>query len=102
MVVVQIVPAPLERTLRERPVHLRNLAPGCRRRRRRRSWTCGCAAAARRCTASTPDDVAAYVDLAGLGAGEYTLTVHADAPPDAGVARVDPATVQVRITSVKN
>ena len=38
------------------------------------------------------DDVAAFVDLAGLGAGEYTLPVHADSSRDAGVARIDPTT----------
>ena len=52
--------------------------------------------------ASRADDVRAYVDLAGLGAGQYTLTVHADASGDAGVTHIDPATVQVRITSAKH
>ena len=49
-----------------------------------------------------PDDATAFVDLAGLGAGEYTLTVHADSSGDAGVARIDPAAIQVRITIAKN
>ena len=35
------------------------------------------------------DDVTAFVDLAGLGAGEYSLTVRAEAARDAGVTRVD-------------
>jgi YbbR domain-containing protein len=48
-----------------------------------------------------PDDIMAYVDLAGLGPGQYSLTVHADSPHDAGVTRVEPASVQVRITSGK-
>ena len=48
------------------------------------------------------DDVVAYVDLAGLGPGQYSLTVHADSPPDAGITRVEPASVQVRITSGKH
>ena len=48
------------------------------------------------------DDVHPYVDLSGLGEGEYTLVVHADTPDHAGVTRVDPAMVQVRISSVKN
>jgi hypothetical protein len=49
-----------------------------------------------------PDEATAFVDLAGLGAGEYTLTVHADSSRDAGVARIEPAAIAVRITSAKN
>jgi YbbR domain-containing protein len=46
-----------------------------------------------------PDDATAFVDLAGLGAGEYMLTVRAESSRDAGVTRIEPAAVQVRITS---
>ena len=42
-----------------------------------------------------------FVDLDGLGAGEYTLTVHVDPVADAGVARVEPETVHVRIDRCK-
>ena len=48
------------------------------------------------------DDATAYVDLDGLGVGEYTLTVHAESSRDAGVARLEPAAIQVQITSAKN
>jgi YbbR domain-containing protein len=48
------------------------------------------------------DDVNAYIDAAGLGAGDYMLAVHASAPEQAGVTHIDPAAVQVRITSAKN
>ena len=44
-----------------------------------------------------PDDVAAYVDLAGLGAGQYTLNVRADSSLEAGVTHIEPASVQVRV-----
>jgi len=47
-------------------------------------------------------DVTAFVDLAGLGPGEYPLDVRVDELADALVARIDPASVQVRITGVKN
>ena len=43
----------------------------------------------------------AFVDLAGLGAGQYSLTVHADSSPEAGVTRIAPTEVQVRITGAK-
>jgi len=49
-----------------------------------------------------PDDAMAFVDLSGLGAGDYTLTVYADSSSDAGVARIEPAAIQVRITSARN
>jgi YbbR domain-containing protein len=49
-----------------------------------------------------PDDATAFVDLSGLGEGEYTLTVHADSLRDAGVARIEPAAIKVRISSARN
>jgi hypothetical protein len=48
-----------------------------------------------------PDSVVAFVDLAGLGAGEYTLGIRVNAPQDVGVSRIVPASIQVQITSVK-
>ncbi len=45
------------------------------------------------------DEVVPFVDLKGLGAGEYALTVHVDPVADANVARVAPETVHVRLTA---
>ena len=102
LVTVQVVPAPLERSLRNRPVHLRNL---------------GATLAARALPAAVeltlrgnrdalnrvdPDDIVAFVELAGLGPGEYSLPVHADSLPEVGITRFEPASVQVRITSGKH
>jgi YbbR domain-containing protein len=101
MVTVQILPAPLERTLRNQAVHLRNLGPGLQAEAvpaavdltlRGNRDALGRVAA---------DDLAAFIDLAGLGPGQYSLTVHADSSRDAGVTRVSPESVQVRITSGK-
>ncbi|MCU1381615.1 MAG: hypothetical protein JWL71_312 [Acidobacteria bacterium] len=101
MVTVQILPAPLERTLRNQPVHLRNLGPNLQAEAvptgvdltvRGNRDSLGRVAA---------DDVTAFVDLAGLGPGQYSLTVHADSSRDAGVTRVNPDSVQVRILSGK-
>ena len=44
----------------------------------------------------------AFVDLDGLGVGDYTLPVRVETPPAAGAVRIEPATVQVRINSVKD
>jgi YbbR domain-containing protein len=101
-VVVDVVPGPEERVIRERPVHLRNLTadlaaeavPPVVDVRLRGSHN-----AVSRVDA---DDVSAFVDLARLGVGQYTLTVHAAGVRDAGVTGTNPATVQVRISRVKH
>jgi YbbR domain-containing protein len=94
---VEIRPAPHERTLAGQPVHLRNLEP---------KFTAQAVPAAvdvvlrgsrdglGRVGAS---DISVYVDLAGLGPGEYPLPVRLNDIPDAGVMRIVPETVQVRI-----
>ena len=101
MVTVQILQAPLERTLRNQPVHLRNLGPNLQAEAvpsavdltlRGNRDALGRVAA---------DDLTAFIDLAGLGPGQYSLTVHADSSRDAGVTRVTPESVQVRISSGK-
>jgi YbbR domain-containing protein len=101
VVTVQILPAPLERMLRNQPVHLRNLGPNLQAEAvppavdltvRGNRDTLGRVAA---------DDLTAFIDLAGLGPGQYSLTVHADSSRDAGVMRVTPDAVQVRVTSGK-
>ena len=44
----------------------------------------------------------AYDDVAGLGAGDYVLAVHATASDQAGVTHIDPAAIKVRISSAKD
>ena len=41
--------------------------------------------------------VAVFVDLVGLGPGQYTLPVHVDTPAAVDVSKVVPANVEVRI-----
>lgn len=101
MVTVEIVPAPLERTLHNRPVHLKNLAAGEQAEADPPVVALTLRGNRDALNRVDADDVAAYVDLAGLGPGQYTLDVHAPSSPDAGVTRVDPASVQVRITRGK-
>lgn len=101
MVTVQIVPAPLERSLRGRPVHLRNV-PGTLEAKAIPSAVDLTLRGSREALARVEaDDIVAYVDLAGLGPGEYSLTVHADSSPEAGVTRIEPSSVQVQIISGK-
>jgi YbbR domain-containing protein len=98
-VTVQIVPAPVERPARSRAVHLRGLAAGLQAEATPASVDVVLRGSREAVAHVEPDDVVAYVDVTGLGAGVYTLTVHADSPQDVGVTRIDPASIQVRITS---
>lgn len=101
-VTVQIVPAPLEQTVRNRPVHQRNLAGNLTAVVIPSDVDVTLRGNKEAFARMRPDDATAFVDLSGLGAGEYTLTVYADSSSDAGVARIEPAAIKVRITSAGN
>jgi len=101
-VTVKIVPGPMERTVRGRPIRLRNLGERLSAQATPPVVDVGLRGSRDVVNKIQADDVHPFVDLGGLGEGEYTLVVHTDAPDHAGVTRVDPAMVQVRITSVKN
>jgi YbbR domain-containing protein len=101
IVTVEIVPAPLEHVVRDRPVHLRNLAPNLTATAMPAAVDVTIRSSREALSRIQPDDVMAYVDLSGLGAGQYTLTVRADTSRDAGISRLEPATIQVQIARVK-
>jgi YbbR domain-containing protein len=100
-VTVQIVPAPLERSLHGRPVHLRNVAPNLEAQAIPSAVDLTLRGSREALARVEADDMVAYVDLAGLGPGQYSLTVHADSSPEVGVTRIEPSSVQVRISSGK-
>ena len=100
-VTVQIVPAPLERMFRNRPIHLRNLGPNLEAQSLPVSADVGLRGGREELNRIDVDAVDAYVDLGGLGSGQYSLTVHADSSREAGVTHIEPASVQVQITSGK-
>ena len=100
-VVVEVVPAPLERTFHGRPMHLRNLATNLSGEAVPSVVDVTLRGSREGLGRVDADGVSAYVDLAGLGAGQYTLPVRADASRDTGVTRTEPAMVQVRISRVK-
>jgi YbbR domain-containing protein len=98
---VEILPGAVERTVRNRPVHLRNL--GAHLSAQAMPVVVDVSLRGSESLSHLDsDDVTAYIDAAGLGAGDYMLAVHADAPDQAGVMHIDPAAVQVKITSAKN
>ena len=101
-VTVQILPAPLERTFRNQPVHLRNLGANLQAEAVPAAVDLTVRGGRDTLGRITADDLTAFVDLAGLGPGQYSLTVHADSSRDAGVTRVTPGSVQIRVTSGKH
>jgi YbbR domain-containing protein len=101
-VTVEIVAAPLERILRGRPIHLRGLGPSLEAQAIPASADVALGGARSPLDRIATDDVILYIDLAGLGVGQYSgLYLHADAPQDVGVTRIDPPSVQVRISRGK-
>lgn len=100
-ITVQIVPAPLERTLHNRAVHLRNLGANLDAQAIPAVVDIGLRGSKETLGHVDADDIAAYVDLAGLGIGEYSLTVKASSVKDAGITHIEPTLVQVLIASGK-
>ena len=101
-VIVRIVPGPTERTVRGRPVRIRNLGSRLSAQVTPTVVDVGLRGSRDIISKVDSENVHAFVDLGGLGEGEYTLVVHTDTPDRAGVTHVEPAMVQVRISSVKN
>jgi YbbR domain-containing protein len=101
-VTVDIVPAPLEQTVRNRPVRLEGLASRLTATAAPPDVDVTLRGSREELARVRPDDVAAFVDLAGLGAGDYSLTVRAKSSRDVGVTRIQPQTIQVQISSVPN
>jgi len=99
---VSIAPGPVERSVHSLPIHLRNLGERLSAQVMPSAVSAGIRGSRENLGRMNAEDVTAYVDLAGLGAGDYELTVHADATSRAGVTHIEPATVQVRIYSAKN
>ena len=98
VVTVQMEPAPLERTFRAQPVHLRNVAPNVIAQASPSLVDVTLRGSRETLARVTADEIAAYVDVGGLGAGVYSLDVRAQADRDAGVTRIQPSIVQVQIT----
>lgn len=99
---VEIIPGPRERGFRDQPVRLRGLANALVARAVPADVAVrvrGSREAVGRVEAS---NVVAFVDVAGLGPGDYTLPVHVEAPAAAGVVSIEPAMVQVTISDEKH
>ena len=99
---VEIVPAPAERPFRNLPVHWRNLPPHLVAQFTPSTVDVTVRGTREAVNRLAADGVTAYVELAGVGTGQYPVAVHAEAAAGAGVTRIEPAMVEVRIISAKN
>ncbi|RPJ71853.1 MAG: YbbR-like domain-containing protein [Acidobacteria bacterium] len=95
-VVVDIVPTPVQRALLSVPVRIRNAGAGLETGVVPSVVTVLTRGPKTVIDPLRPDQVNAYVDLAGLGPGRYNLSVRVDTR-DFTVVRTDPATVRVNI-----
>lgn len=100
-VTLPILPGPVERTVRNRPIHLRNLGSHLSAQAMPVVVDVGLRGSREALSDMDADAVTAFIDVVGLGPGTYMLGVHADAE-QAGVTHIDPAMVEVRITSAKD
>ena len=96
-VTVEIVPAPLDRTLHEVPVVTRNVEG--RRRARVEPDQITVSVRGPRDTVRELDVTAveAFIDLAGLGPGQYNLPVMVGSRPEIGVTHIDPPRVRISL-----
>lgn len=96
-VVVEVLPAPVERDLPGLPVRWRNLGAGLRAQVQP-SLTRLTARGRREALASlSAGEIDAFVDLAGLGPGRYNLRVQVDPSQTFRITAIAPAVVNVTI-----
>lgn len=94
---VEIVPAPVERALAGVPIRWRNLGDGLTARVQPLSVEAVVRGRRDALDSMRADMINAFVDLAGLGPGQYNLRVQFDPTQSFGVSTADPAVVQVTI-----
>jgi YbbR domain-containing protein len=101
-VIVDILPAPVERELKGVLVRARNLGSGLAAPAVRPGSVTLLVRGRRDALAGVEaDTVEAFVDLAGLGAGQYNLRVQVDPSQHFGVVETTPSGVDVTIKAIK-
>jgi YbbR domain-containing protein len=96
-VVVEILPAPVEREFGGVPVRWRNLGAGLRAQVVPSLARVSVRGRQEALVPLRADTIEAFVDLAGLGPGQYNLRVQVDPPQTFGVSDISPAVVDVTI-----
>jgi YbbR domain-containing protein len=96
-VLVEILPAPVEREMSEVPIRWRNLGAGFRAKVSPSTARVTVRGVKETLAGLRADTIDAFVDLAGLGPGQYNLRVQTDPSQDFGVSAVAPQVVDVTI-----
>jgi YbbR domain-containing protein len=96
-VLVEILPAPVERELAGVPVRWRNLGTGLRAQVQPTLTRVTVRGRREALSDLRPGSIDAFVDLAGLGPGRYNLRVQTDPSQTYGVSSMSPAVVDVTI-----
>jgi YbbR domain-containing protein len=101
IVTVQVIPGPAERTLTDRAIHFRNIGANLTAQATPSVITVTLRGSRQGVSRIDTAAIVPYVDLAGMAAGEHVLNVNVDASNDAGVVRIEPDTVRVRIINAR-
>jgi YbbR domain-containing protein len=96
-VIVEVWPAPIERSVSDVPVRWRNLGAGLRAQVSPSLVRVSVRGGRDALASVRSDSIQSFVDLAGLGTGRYNLRVQVDPAESFGVTAVDPAVVSVTI-----
>jgi YbbR domain-containing protein len=96
-VTVEVLPGPRERRINV-PVHLQHVHAALTAQASPAVVEVVLRGSREALSAVKDDEVTAYVDVSGLGVGEYMLTVHADHPAQAGVTAINPDSVKVSVS----
>lgn len=96
-VVVEVVPAPVERDLPGVPVRYRNLGAGLGAKVSPTLTKVTVRGRREALSDLRPGTIDAFVDLAGLGPGRYNLRVQVDPSQTFGVSAIDPSVADVTI-----
>jgi YbbR domain-containing protein len=101
VVTVQVLPGPAERTLTDRAIQFRNIGANLAARATPSVTTVTLRGSRQSVGRIDTAAIVPYVDLAGMAAGEHVLNVKVEASNNAGVVRIEPDTVRVRITNAR-
>lgn len=96
-VIVDVLPAPVEKQIDAVPVRARNLAARLQAQVAPKTVRVTVRGARSALATLHSDSIQAFVDLAGLGTGQYNLRVQVDPAQDYGVTAIDPAVVSITI-----
>jgi YbbR domain-containing protein len=96
-VIVEVMPAPVERELSGVPVRFRNLGSGMRATVVPSIAKVSVRGRKDALDELRTDGIEAFVDLAGLGTGRYNLRVQIDPTEHIGLGTITPSVVQVTI-----